>query len=105
MAQLGFRTIDEMIGRRDLLDMRQAIDHYKARGLDFSQDLPPARGRPRSVAVRKVIEQDHGLDRSLDVTDARPACCSRPWSAASRSSSSCRSATSTAPSARSSAAS
>ena len=61
MARLGFRTIDEMIGRSDLLDMRQAIDHYKARGLDFSKifyrpDMGP------EVAVRRVREQDHGID-------------------------------------------
>ena len=53
MAELGFRTMDEMIGRSDLLDMRKAIDHYKARGLDFSKifyrpDMGP------DVAVRKV---------------------------------------------------
>ena len=47
MAQLGFRTIDEMIGRSDLLDMRKALDHYKAQGLDFTQDLLPARHGPR----------------------------------------------------------
>ncbi len=53
MAELGFRTIDEMIGRSDVLDMRKAIDHYKARGLDFSKifyrpDMGP------DVAVRRV---------------------------------------------------
>ena len=37
MAELGFRTIDEMIGRSDLLDMKRAIGHYKTRGLDFSK--------------------------------------------------------------------
>ena len=73
MAQLGFRTIDEMIGRSDLLDMRQAIDHYKARGLDFSKifyrpDVGP------DVAVRKVKDQDHGIEQSLDWTTLLPAC-------------------------------
>ena len=37
MAQLGFRTINEMVGRVDRLDVKKAIDHYKARGLDFSK--------------------------------------------------------------------
>ncbi|MGA7496435.1 MAG: glutamate synthase large subunit [Isosphaeraceae bacterium] len=73
MAQLGFRTIDEMIGRCDLLDMRQAIDHYKARGLDFSKifyrpDMGP------DVAVRRVREQEHGIETTLDVTTLIPAC-------------------------------
>ena len=73
MAQLGFRTIDEMIGRSDLLDMRRAIDHYKAKGLDFSKifyrpDVGP------DVAVRKVRDQEHGLESSLDWTTLVPAC-------------------------------
>ena len=73
MAQLGFRTIDEMIGRSDLLDTRQAIDHYKARGLDFSKifyrpDMGP------DVAVRRVREQEHGIEKTLDVTTLIPAC-------------------------------
>jgi glutamate synthase (ferredoxin) len=72
MAELGFRKIDEMIGRSDLLEMRRAIDHYKARGLDFSKifhqpDVPGA-------AVRKVREQEHGLESSLDWTTLIPAC-------------------------------
>ena len=65
MAGLGFRTIDEMIGRSDRLDMRRALDHFKAKGLDFTNIL----FRPKDeagVAVRKVIEQDHGLAAALD---------------------------------------
>ncbi len=38
MAQLGFRTIDEMVGRVDMLDVRKAVEHWKAKGLDFSDD-------------------------------------------------------------------
>ena len=73
MAQLGFRTIDEMIGRSDLLDTRNAIDHYKAKGLDFSKIFyRPAVGP--DVAVRKVRDQDHGLESSLDWTTLLPAC-------------------------------
>ncbi|HEX7629391.1 MAG TPA: glutamate synthase-related protein, partial [Candidatus Methylomirabilis sp.] len=65
MAQLGFRTMDEMIGRADRLDMREAISHWKARGLDFSRILyrPEV---PPDVAVRHVRPQDHGLDKALD---------------------------------------
>ncbi len=65
MAQLGFRTLDEMIGRSDLLDMKRAIRHYKAKGLDFSKIFyrPPV---GCDVAVRKVRDQDHGLEKALD---------------------------------------
>jgi glutamate synthase (NADPH/NADH) large chain len=71
MAQLGFRTMDEMIGRVDRLNVRKAVDHWKARGLDFSQILyqPPA---GPEVAVRCVRAQDHGLDKSLDLTTILP---------------------------------
>jgi glutamate synthase (NADPH/NADH) large chain len=73
MAKLGFRTMDEMIGRVDRLDVKAALDHWKARGLDLSSilyqpDMPP------EVARRKVREQDHGLERSLDHTTLIPAC-------------------------------
>ena len=73
MAQLGFRTVEEMIGRSDLLDMRQAIDHYKAQGLDFSKIFYRPEVGP-DVAVRKVRDQDHGLEQSLDWTTLVPAC-------------------------------
>jgi glutamate synthase (ferredoxin) len=73
MARLGFRTMDEMIGRIDRVDVTPAVDHWKARGLDFSAILHrPAVGP--EVAVRKVVEQDHGLDRSLDMTILLPMC-------------------------------
>jgi glutamate synthase domain-containing protein 2/glutamate synthase domain-containing protein 1/glutamate synthase domain-containing protein 3 len=65
MAQLGFRKMDEMIGRVDLIEMRPAIEHWKARGLDFSSILyePQVPGR---VGRRCTIAQDHGLNESLD---------------------------------------
>ena len=65
MAQLGFRTMNEMIGRVDMLDMRAAVEHWKARGLDYSSILynPPM---PIRVARRKIQEQDHGLEQALD---------------------------------------
>jgi glutamate synthase (NADPH) large chain len=65
MAQLGFRTMDEMIGRVDRLKVRAAIDHWKAKGLDYSAILhepPMAEG----VARRKMRAQDHGLEQALD---------------------------------------
>ena len=73
MAQLGFRTIDEMIGRSDLLDMKRAIDHYKAQGLDFSKIFYRPDGRPRTSPSAGCVEQDHGLDKALDQTTLAPA--------------------------------
>jgi glutamate synthase (NADPH) large chain len=73
MARLGVRTMDEMIGRIDRLDVTPAVDHWKARGLDFSAILHrPAVGP--EVAIRRVVPQDHGLDRSLDMTTLLPLC-------------------------------
>jgi glutamate synthase domain-containing protein 2/glutamate synthase domain-containing protein 3 len=65
MAELGFRTVDEMVGRVDMLDVEPAVDHWKARGLDFSSILynPPV---PSRVARRCVHEQAHGLEQALD---------------------------------------
>jgi glutamate synthase domain-containing protein 3 len=73
MASLGFRTMDEMIGRSDLLDVHQAVDHWKARGLDLSSILHRPQVGPE-VAVRKVVDQDHGLEKSLDATTLVPLC-------------------------------
>ena len=75
MSQLGFRTVNEMIGRLDKLDMRRAISHWKAKGLDFSRILhkPEVVG---DVAVYNSEQQDHGLERALDKTlieQAKPA--------------------------------
>ncbi len=65
MSKLGFRTMDEMIGRVDRIEMRGAIDHWKARGLDFEAILynPQVPGR---VGRRCIISQDHGLREALD---------------------------------------
>jgi len=76
MARLGFRSLDEMIGRVDRIDVKPALNHWKARGLDFSQILYRPKAGPE-VARRKVRGQDHGLEKSLDRTTivplARPA--------------------------------
>ena len=65
MAQLGFRTFDEMIGRSDMIEMKSAADHWKARGLDFSSILynPQVPGR---VGRRHLKDQQHGLEDALD---------------------------------------
>ncbi|HJZ70320.1 MAG TPA: glutamate synthase large subunit [Vicinamibacterales bacterium] len=65
MAQLGFRTIDEMVGRVDCLKVRPAIDHWKARGLDYSAILQMPKTAP-NVARRRTQAQDHGLAQALD---------------------------------------
>ena len=65
MSQLGFRTIDEMIGRVDRIDVKPAVDHWKAAGLDLSQILYKPVVAP-TVAQRCVRAQDHGLDKALD---------------------------------------
>ena len=67
MSMMGFRTLDEMIGRVDRIDTVEAIDHWKARGLDLSQILHNPE-MPDTVARRCVRAQDHGLDRALDNT-------------------------------------
>jgi glutamate synthase (NADPH) large chain len=65
MAELGFRTLDEMVGRVDALEVKDAVEHWKARGLDFSAILynPPV---PSRVARRCVHSQQHGLELALD---------------------------------------
>ncbi|MGI0493792.1 glutamate synthase large subunit [Alkalinema pantanalense CENA528] len=67
MAQLGFRSLNEMIGRTDVLEPKQAIDHWKAKGLDFSKILyQPQVGE--DVGRYCQIPQDHGLAKCLDLT-------------------------------------
>ena len=75
MADMGFRTVDEMVGRVEMLESRPAIDHWKARGLDLSAILynPPL---PARVERHCVNAQDHGLHDALDyrlIEEARPA--------------------------------
>ena len=75
MAELGFRTVDEMVGRADCLDVQPAVDHYKARSLDFSRILMPAKGDARS-GIRCTGSQDHELGQRFDtalVEKCRPA--------------------------------
>jgi glutamate synthase domain-containing protein 2/glutamate synthase domain-containing protein 1/glutamate synthase domain-containing protein 3 len=75
MAKLGFRTVDEMIGRVDKIDANIADAHWKAKGIDLSSILysPTV---PSRVARRKMQPQDHGLDQALDhqlIAKAKPA--------------------------------
>ena len=73
MARLGFRTIEEMVGRSDRLEARPAMDHWKARHLDLSRilaqpDVPASYGRSCTVA------QEHGVEASLDATTLLGLC-------------------------------
>ena len=65
MAQIGIRKFDDLVGRSDLLDMRQGIAHWKAKGLDFSRIFHQP-DMPASVARLHAEAQDHGLDKALD---------------------------------------
>jgi glutamate synthase (NADPH/NADH) large chain len=81
LAELGFRSVEEAVGHVELLDTRQAVDHWKARGLDLSRMLALPE-LPEGTPRRAVRTQDHGLDVALDQTlvqlcegallDARP---------------------------------
>src|SRR5579872_4319336 len=65
LAALGLRSIEEAVGRVDLLDVVAATDHYKAKGLDLSPVLAvPEEGPPTDRSCRRA--QDHGLDKALD---------------------------------------
>ncbi len=75
MADLGFRTINEMVGRVDMLEPLKDVHHWKARGLDLSHVLfrPEI---PSHVITRHEINQDHGLDKAVDkklIEQAAPA--------------------------------
>jgi len=65
MAQLGVRRLDELIGRTELLDMKKGVEHWKAKGLDFSRifAMPSV---PAEVARFHCETQDHGLEKALD---------------------------------------
>jgi glutamate synthase (NADPH/NADH) large chain len=74
MAQLGIRKFDDLIGRADLLDMKKGVEHWKAKGLDFSRIFYRRRCPPASPAPCET--QDHGLDKALDhklIAKAKPA--------------------------------
>ena len=65
MSKLGFRSINEMIGQSDRLEMRRAIAHWKAQGLDFSRLLAKPEVGP-GVALYNCESQEHGLEHALD---------------------------------------
>ncbi len=75
MASMGVKTYDELIGATEWLDSRKAIAHWKAKGLDFGKLFAKA-DVTGPIATRKVMEQDHGIDKILDrelIAKAMPA--------------------------------
>ena len=91
MAALGFRSFAEMIGKTEILDKSEAIDHWKAKGLDFTRIFHKPEV-PKEVAIYNSERQDHHLDKVLDrkLIELAAAGASRRRS---RSRSSCRSGT------------
>ncbi|HEY3699928.1 MAG TPA: glutamate synthase-related protein, partial [Spongiibacteraceae bacterium] len=76
MAQLGFRKLVDMVGRSDALEMDGAIDHWKAKGIDLTPILTPAKKAHANVITHQTIAQDHGLELALDneiIRQAQPA--------------------------------
>jgi len=73
MAKLGYRTVNEMIGHVERLDVKKAVDHWKAEGLDFSKLLYKQEVEP-GVGIYCITTQDHGLEKSLDVITLVPLC-------------------------------
>lgn len=65
MAQLGIAKFEDLVGRADLLDTRKSVEHWKAKGLDFSRVFYRPAGS-EGAANRHVDVQDHGLERALD---------------------------------------
>ena len=75
MARLGYRKFDDMIGQMDRLDMRKALNHAKAKGLDYSRLLHKPQAA-EGVSIYHSETQDHGLDQALDhelIRQAQPA--------------------------------
>ncbi|WP_270166020.1 glutamate synthase large subunit [Paenibacillus sp. SYP-B4298] len=71
MAELGFRTIEEMVGRVDKLETRELIHHYKAKGIDLSPLLHQPEV-PADASRYCIQEQNHGLEQSLDMQELIP---------------------------------
>jgi glutamate synthase (NADPH/NADH) large chain len=72
MAKLGFRKIDEMVGRSDVLETNHAIHHWKTDGIDLTPILQPAKRQHEGVVTRCIVPQDHGLEKTIDVREILP---------------------------------
>ena len=74
MAQLGFRSWNEMVGRVDVLDVAAAVEHWKADGIDLTSLLEPAQKLNDASDVYCTMQQDHGLQEALDTKTLVPDC-------------------------------
>jgi len=75
MADLGFRTVEEMVGQSQKINMKKAVDHFKAQGIDVSKILYKLEVGPK-VKLHNTVKQDHGLENVLDfdiISAAHPA--------------------------------
>ena len=66
MADLGFKTVNDMVGQSQKLNMKNAINHYKAKGIDLSNILHKPKV-PNQIKERNTIMQDHNLENVLDI--------------------------------------
>jgi len=98
MAELGFRTLDEMVGRVDRLEVQPAVEHWKAKGLDFSAILLPPDKRAAQPAALQCVRRSTKSEKPSTTRSWRSP--GAPWTGKSRSGSRCRSGTSTGRSAR-----
>ncbi len=73
MAELGFRRLEDMVGRTDILEARTAVEHWKAKGLDFTKLLHSPNVGPE-VGRYAQFPQDHGLEKSIDITRLLDLC-------------------------------
>jgi glutamate synthase (NADPH/NADH) large chain len=73
LAQLGFRSLEEAIGRVENLDVTEAVNHWKAAGLDLTPILHRPE-LPEGASLHNTTSQDHGLEKSLDMTVLLPLC-------------------------------
>ncbi|MEX2213601.1 MAG: glutamate synthase large subunit [Phycisphaeraceae bacterium] len=74
MSDMGFRSVNDMIGRVDVLETDEAIKHWKAKGIDLSAMLTPAKRPHKRVGVYQTRKQEHGIEHSLDNTTLIPLC-------------------------------
>ncbi len=74
MARMGVRTLNELVGRTDRLEMNKAVNHWKAEGIDLSKILYMAEPEDENETLYKTCDQDHGIDESLDIRTLLKIC-------------------------------
>jgi glutamate synthase (NADPH/NADH) large chain len=74
MAKIGVRTLNELVGRTEKLEMKKAIRHWKAEGIDLSKILYKAEPGEEGESLYNTCEQDHGIDDSLDIKTLLKIC-------------------------------